>query len=153
MNLEKTVKLLILDEGYKQYPYDDGEGNITIGIGDNLSAKGLTMEDAKKIYPNGISIEKAKEDLITEINSLNLKLQKYLSFFSNLDDVRQAVLINMAYQNGLKGLYGFKDMIIALKDKNYNKASYEISNSVDARKFKNRYKRLQEMMLTGNWQT
>ncbi len=72
MNLEKTEQRLKLDEGFRSQPYLDTKGKVTIGYGDNLSAKGITMDDAIKIYPNGISIQKAEDDLKDKVFSIEI---------------------------------------------------------------------------------
>ena len=54
MNLEKLQSEIESDEGFMQYPYKDTRGYLTIGFGINLTATGITKEEARWITKNQI---------------------------------------------------------------------------------------------------
>ncbi len=153
MDLERTCTLIQDDEGYRERPYLDTKQNVTIGIGDNLSLEGITtLEQANKKYPNGISIEQARTKAQVTITRIANSLPYYIKVFNDLDDVRQAVLIDMAYNMGVNGLLKFHDTLNFILAEDYVSASKEMLRSdwaiIDV---PNRAKRLSIMMLTGEW--
>lgn len=150
--LDKLRNLLVTEEAYRRFPYLDTKGNITIGIGNNLSAKGITsIDEANKLYPDGITFAKAKEDLSANIKDLIKDLSEHLSFFQNLDEVRQAVLIDMAYNMGIEKLLVFKITLGLIELGKYEQASREMLLSLWAVEVKTRARRLSLMMETGVW--
>lgn len=116
---------LRIDEGDKQYPYKDTKGILTIGVGHNLEAKGLPkpIRDALLEY---------------DINEVYMSIQAsdIRDIFNHVNDVRKAVLINIGFNVGVRGLLLFKKMINALLDGDYQRAANEIRNSqlADGRK-------------------
>lgn len=56
MKLDKTsiTTMLTTDEGKKLLPYKDTKGNITIGIGHNLSANGISEEICQAIFQEDV---------------------------------------------------------------------------------------------------
>ncbi len=134
-NRQKLKSLLIKHEGLSQKYYRDLHGNLTIGIGHNLSANGLSIEACMFIF---------NEDLIYFIN----KLENY-AFFTALDEIRKIAIINMCFNLGLKGLLKFKKMIAALTKKDYVTASNEILNSKWTTQVGQRALTIAEMIKTG----
>jgi lysozyme len=133
----KKLKELLFDhEDYKQFPYSDTTGHLTIGIGRNLSTR-------------GISISEAFQFLDDDILYFSPKLSSLFPFFDGLDDNRQIVLIDMCFNVGINGLLNFKDMLEAIKNKDWQKASEEIINSKAAEQCPNRYQKLAYIMKTG----
>lgn len=153
MNYEKTEYRIGLDEGYRQHAYPDTDGNITIGIGDNLTDRlGVkTMEEAAKIYPEGISYEEAVKNMKDFINKLIPSIRINIPFFDTLDDVRQSIIVNMAYNMGISKLIGFRDMLMYLKARKFGIAANEMRDSVWYRQVPQRAERLATMMRTGDW--
>ena len=129
------VKQLKLHEGFRKYPYEDTEGYLTIGIGRNLDAKGITEEEAIYMLENDV------EQVVSQ-------LQGY-EWFNKLDTIRQKVIVDMAFNLGVNGLLSFKNMIQAIKENNYHEASQEMEDSKWAEQVGQRADRLSEMMETG----
>lgn len=127
-------KGLSSDEGVRLKPYKDTKGILNIGIGRNLEI-GITLDEAYYLFNN-------------DLNSIYNRLEKY-NWFNSLNDVRQYVLINIAFNVGVNGLLEFVNMINALKNKDYDKAAFEILNSEAAVELKNRYSNLSNIMKTG----
>ena len=134
-----TVKeLLRQQEGLRLKPYKDAPGHFSIGYGRNLDAKGISRAEAETMLDNDIT--EARADCT-----------KYIPRFAALDEVRQAVLVSMAINNGLTGLMLYQKMLLALASGDYKQAAAEIIDSAAARAIPGRYKDLAQMMETGEW--
>lgn len=132
---EQILKMLIRDEGIRQYPYIDTVGKITIGIGYNLTDRGLPQE----WIDNQI-----KED----INYFYTYLTTKYSFFKNLSSPRKAALVDMAFM-GVKKIEEFKRMWTALEKEDYKTASQEVINSLYAKQVGTRALRIADDILNG----
>lgn len=126
---------LIQDEGLKYKPYIDTVDKISIGIGRNLSDRGLSKEEIMMLFKN---------DLNLVISQLSL-----YEWYIKLDDIRKSVLINMCFNMGINRLIGFTDMIGYLEQSNYQKAADEILASKFASQTKGRAIRLFKIMRSG----
>ncbi len=113
---QKLKALLTAHESYKQFPYSDTTGHITVGIGRNLTDRGISPTEANYLL----------DDDIVYFSS---KLSHFLPFFSILDENRQIALIDMCFNVGLQGFLNFKNMIIALEAKDHERAAHEALNS------------------------
>jgi len=141
MTAEMVAKLrrsLILHEGMKNYPYVDTEGNITIGIGYNISARGLDDEWINTQYNK-------------DVNFFYNRLYEDFDWFKTLNLDRQIVLVDMAFM-GYKHFCSFKKMIDALSRGDYFIASKEMLDSEWGRKFSGRATQLAKAMLTGSYE-
>ena len=73
----------------------------------------------------------------------------FRDWFPNLDQVRQDVLIDMAYNLGFFGLSTFKNTLAYIANGNYDKAADNMLKSKWATQVKGRAEELAEMMRTG----
>lgn len=135
-NRKKLRDLLIGDEGFSQFPYEDTTGHLTIGFGRNLTDRGISHHEALAMLDN-------------DIDYFHDKLVYLLPFFEELNDVRKIVLIDMCFNLGVHGLMGFERMLQALADKKYGLAAMEMMDSTWAMQVKGRSQRLANMMLHG----
>lgn len=85
------------DEGYRRFPYKDTEGVLTVGYGLNLESEGMDEPTAAFNLSRQIT---NREALISNSQPL----------FLTLSPVRQAAIIGMTYQLGIKGTLAFKTM-------------------------------------------
>ena len=145
MTLDDQIKLA---EGFRSKPYDDATGKelqpgdtlkgcITIGWGTNLSA-GIPVKLAQILFNH--SVDEARKDASTVIG---------YGIFSALSQARQDALTEMAYQMGRTRLSGFKDMIEAVKEGNWDRAAAEAHDSAWARDFPDRANRVVSGFLEG----
>lgn len=112
----------------------------TIGVG-------ATGDD---IGPDTVwSLEQADSDLQLRVMTLYNQLCIALSFYGVLSEMRQAVLLNVAYNLGLNGLLAFKHMLGYLANGDYTSAVAELLNSKAARQLPTRYGRLATQMRLG----
>ena len=130
---------LIKDEGLALAPYFDTKGNLTVGVGHKL-----------KCDCGPITLEYAGKLLADDIKMATDAIRRNISYFSELNEERRFVLINMCFQMGISGLLGFKKMLLALENKEYSIAADEMLDSKWARSDSpNRAKRLAKIMKTG----
>lgn len=128
--------IIIKHEGVRLFPYTDTTGNLTIGIGRNLTTRGLHPHEPYLFLDN-------------DLDYFIPKLKEALPFYDDLDYIRQIVLVDMCFNLGLKGLLNFKKMLEAIRRRDWYSASKEIINSRAASQAPNRYKSLAMMMRTG----
>lgn len=138
MNLKRLQSQLSIDEGNKAKPYTDTVGKLTIGVGRNLTDRGLSPDEVNYLLNNDIHI--ATQDA-----------KKLVPAFDKLDDVRQEVLVNMAFNLGLDRLGGFKKFLAAVNAGNFAKASVEMLDSVWAKQVGARAIRLSNAMRAGSF--
>jgi lysozyme len=95
-----VLPTVMVDEGFRAKPYLDANAVMTIGFGTSLR--------------DGIDEEEAMFLLEYRLNKTVLACRKAFPWFAMLDDVRQGVIAQMAYQLGVAGVAGFRDMCRAL---------------------------------------
>ena len=134
-DLRSLKKLLERHEGNRKFPYVDTVGKITIGVGHNLTDLGLTPTQISGILDDDIQ------------NTLAF-LDKNCPWFKDLDVVRQKAIADMTF-NLMGTLLEFKEMIAALKVKDWNTAADELLDSTFAHQTGQRAKNLAYMIRTG----
>lgn len=132
----KLKNLLVKHESYKQFPYTNSTGHLTIGIGRNLDNRGISLPEAYYLVDE-------------DIDYFSSKLQQYLKFFHKLDENRQIVLINMCFNLGVQGFLNFTHMILALESGDYERAAKEMLESKWAGQVGDRAIELSQAMRTG----
>lgn len=124
------------DEGSRNKPYKDTVGKLTIGIGRNLDDVGLSDDEIRYLCLNDIA-------------RVTIDLDTHLPWWRKLDDVRQRVLANMAFNMGIGGLLTFKNTLSAVQSGDYETASTRMMVSKWAKQVGKRAERLAFMMATG----
>ncbi len=104
------------DEGIRLHPYADTAGKQSIGYGRNLT-------------DNGIDIDEAEAMLDKDLAKLIVAVPLRWSPFTTLDNVRQTVILNIAYNAGVNGLMLFRHMLAACARGDFETAAAEIRNS------------------------
>ena len=134
---DDNLKLMLMrHEGLKLSLYKDSVGIWTIGIGRNLEANGISRDEAMLMLDNDIS--KAK-----------LGLSHTFPWYLSLDDVRQAVMVDMTFNMGIAGFAKFALTIDHIKRGDYLEASKEMLKSAWSHQVGQRSYELSEMMRTG----
>ena len=136
MDLDRLISQLKVHEGVRDKVYLDTEGIETIGVGRNLKDKGLSEDEIDYLLQNDISEFKSG-------------VQDTWSWWDNLDDVRQRVVVDMAFNMGLGGLSKFKKTLGHIESGEYEEAAAEMLNSRWAEQVGRRANTLSEMMRTG----
>lgn len=116
MDLQKIKHSIKKHEGVRLKPYECPAGKLTIGYGRNLEDRGITTLEA---------------DFLLERDLLDTKLELVdsIKFFHKLDDIRQNVLIEMAYNMGLPNLLEFKNTLKFMEKGDFINASIEMLDS------------------------
>lgn len=137
--------LLEYEEGYREKPYLCSEGYPTIGIGKRIGRKGDNVKRFDFTCPKSVAYAWLDE----ELKSISAELNKHL-WFTNLSDDRRCIVVSMAYQMGLSGLFKFKNMIKHLSNENYERAAKEALNSRWAKQTPQRANRHTEVLKNNN---
>jgi lysozyme len=135
MDFEVLKRMLIRDEGLKDRWYPDTEGIPTIGIGHNLNVP----ISEKAIY----------QIFVDDVNTAVTELDANLPWWRSLNEPRQHVMINMAFNLGITRLLAFKHTLALIRDGHYPEAAEAMLDSKWALQVKGRALRLAEMMRTG----
>lgn len=141
--IEQLTAQLRRDEGTKATAYQDHLGFWTIGVGRLIDSRkpgaGLRPDEIDYLLRN-------------DINDRVQALTKALPMlFPKLDEARQGVLVNMAFQLGTAGLLEFSYTLGLVRDGKYAEASVQMLKSLWAKQTPDRAKRLAEQMKTGEW--
>ncbi len=136
MNASEQIKR---DEGLRLKPYADSVGKISIGWGRNLSDKGITKDEAEYLFANDLS-------------EARIVVAQQLPWSTDLDEARQAVLINMAFNMGINRLLSFHNTLALIKAGSYAHAAEEMRKSKWAAQVGERAERLARQMRSGKFE-
>jgi lysozyme len=141
MDFGKVKSQLREDEGVVPYAYKDSLGYLTIGVGRLIDKdKGGRLSEDEIDYLLNNDINKKYNELISK-----------LPWIKDLDEVRQGALLNMSFQMGVEGLLKFKNSLLLIQMKQYQKAASNLMMSLWAKQTTNRAKRVSKQIETGNW--
>ncbi|MBD1583133.1 glycoside hydrolase family protein [Pseudoalteromonas sp. S16_S37] len=134
--LQTLKEQLLRYEGLSLTPYQCTQGKITIGIGRNLTDRGITLEEAHFLLSN-------------DIKDVQLQVSSNISIFEALNETRKLILLDMAFNLGVAGLCKFKKMIAALERQDYDVAAREMLDSKWAKQVGRRAQELAAKMIEG----
>jgi len=133
----KLRRIEVMHEGYRQFPYEDTTGHLTVGIGYNLTDRGMPDDWIEKQF---------NED----IDFFYTQLSKQFSWFDDLNEARQIALIDMCFM-GFKKLLSFKKMFMQMASKRYDLAAREVLDSKWASQVGNRAETIAKMIEFGEF--
>lgn len=140
--IAEVAQQLRADEGFRRTVYQDHLGYWTIGVGRLVDPSkpgvGLRDDEIEMMLRN---------DIMDRVSQLS----KRLAWFDALDEARQGVLVNMAFQLGIEGLMGFKTTLALISQGDYDQASQQMLKSKWASQTPARAARLAQQMKTGKW--
>lgn len=141
MDDSKLRALLVLHEGVVPYAYQDSLGYWTIGVGHLIDKRvGGKLPDMIVEGLLDYDLACARVDLFSEF-----------PWARQLDDVRQAALIDMTFNLGIGKLKGFKNTLAAFKEGRWDDAAKGMMSSKWAGQVGKRADRLAEMTRSGAW--
>jgi len=117
--MDELIQRIIAHEGKRKSVYQDSLGYWTIGIGrlcDKRKNAGLSEAEMLYLLNNDIAESRAE-------------LEKF-SWFTQLDEVRKEVLIELHFNMGLENLLEFKHMLNYLDQGYYLNASSQLLKSL-----------------------
>ncbi|WP_208855193.1 glycoside hydrolase family protein [Marinobacter algicola] len=138
MNRQLLRTQLERHEGLRLKPYLDTVGKLTVGYGRNLEDVGISRDEADFMLDNDIDQVERQLNTVDE--------------YQGLDPIRQAVLANMAFNLGFRGLMGFKNMWAAIANQDWQSAAREMLSSKWAKQVGDRAVELAFIMRTGSAQ-
>lgn len=139
MSRERLFDLIERHEGRRLKPYLCPSGKLTIGVGRNLTDKGISDIEATMLRNNDIN------DAFLDITSIfNLTP-------TNINDARLSALISMHIQLGPGGFRSFNKMIKAIKEEDWSTAAKEALDSVWHTQTPARAEEIGEMLRSGEW--
>lgn len=139
MTDDEFLVMLKRHEGVVDHAYQDSLGYWTIGVGFLIDKK-----KGGKLYPEEIDFI-----LTNRLDKLVMELDNALPWWSSLSDNRRAVILDMAWNLGVKGLLGFKNTLECVRTGQYDKAAQGMLRSLWARQVKGRAIELAQLMKDG----
>jgi lysozyme len=134
--------LIRLHEGLTLVAKPDAHGKWEIGFGHDGAVEGQTCteEEAEALFEEDFAI--AEAHAVSDVGP---------SGWSAVDEVRQAVIIDMSYELGGDGLLGFHKLLAAVRAHDWPDAAEQLVNSKLYREVPGREKMNAAILLSGNW--
>ena len=136
---DKLIQELKKFEGLKLKAYRCPQGKLTIGYGHNLDDNGIPQEIADRL-------------LEIDIMSAITDAMRFVKNFKELNQIRQEVIIQMAFQLGYTTLNYFTKTRTAIETELFELASREMLDSLWARQTPSRAILLANRMKTGEYE-
>lgn len=127
---------LSLHEDVRPFPYVDTVGKVSIGIGRNLTDRGLAKDEIDLLYHNDIMM-------------CQLDLDKHLPWWRSMSANRQRVILDMCFNLGIVRLLGFHTTLRYMSEGKFKEAARQMLNSKWRKQVKGRALRLSRMMEEG----
>ena len=114
--MSEISDMLLKHEGIRYYPYTDTTGHLTIGIGRNLTDRGITRDEAMYLLNN-------------DIVDFTIQLSDRLYWFDAQPEKVKLVLTDLAFNLGVNGLLTFKRTLEFIRQGDYKNAADELIRS------------------------
>jgi lysozyme len=137
--MSKLSDQLRIHEGVRSHVYLCTAGYETIGVGRNIAESGIGLSDDEIDYLLENDIKRCKQELVS------------LSWFPDLDPVRQDAIVNLCFNLGLTRLMGFQNAMGAMAVGDYEKAADEFLDSRWAKQVGQRSLDVAHMIRTGEY--
>jgi lysozyme len=132
MNIQRMEEQLLLHEGLRLTPYVDTVGKTTVGVGYNVTDRGVgALEQAigRKVGTDiRLTHDEAMAALRADIVRVERAVRVAFPEYDWLDEVRQRVVCDMAFNLGY-GALAFKQCIAAIRRRDWSAASRELWKS------------------------
>lgn len=135
-NYEKAAEYVKTFEGYAPVAYQCPTGHLTVGYGHNLEDNVIGKTVANMLL---------KQDL----EQAEVALKVAFPWYEKLDEARQFVLLDMAFNMGIKKLCTFRKTLAFIVAGDYKAASEEMLVSRWAKQVKGRAYKLAYIMREG----
>ena len=136
----KLINMLKRHEGVRSKFYKCSNGFETIGVGRNISATGLGLDEDEIDFL-----------LINDITRVRHELNRTFSWFDRLDNVRKDALIDIAFNLGLTVLGKFEKSLEYMASGDYMLAADEFLDSRWAKQVGKRAVEVTDMIRTGEY--
>jgi lysozyme len=115
-NQAALVRDLSTDEGCVLKPYKDTAGKLTIGIGRNLTDRGITLSEADFLLANDIAMVVAQLDASEP-------------WWRTLDAPRQRVMLNLGFNMGVPTLITFHQFLDFMQKGDWQAAAEDLKGT------------------------
>lgn len=124
-------------EGERLKPYLDTVGKITIGVGRNLSDRGISRDESDYLFRNDIADA--------------LDVCRDAGYWADLDAVRRCCVLSMALNVGPGFMSGWPRFHAAMAVKDYTAAAFHLKDSLWFTQVGRRGPEIVDMMKMGEW--
>lgn len=114
--LDQVTQELLVDEGRRTKPYVDTKGNVTIGVGYNLTGQGLPDETIDQLF-------------VMARNDAETTARRVFPAFDDYSQNRRAALLNLAFNLGETKLLTFRRFVAAVRGAHWSTAADELVDS------------------------
>lgn len=128
---------LIVDEGKRLKPYKDTHGNVSIGIGRNLSGVGISEKECQDMFV---------DDCISAISALDT----YINWWRSSPPNVQRVLINLCFNMGWQKFSAFHQFLQLVQAGDYEAAANDLQSTTWWSQVGGRGPRMVNRLLAGN---
>ena len=146
--VEDATELLAKEEGFRAKPYLCSEGFPTVGYGQRIGAKNQPLNAYQFFLPKPVAKAWLRFNIELLIDTVAVH-PGTATAFATCNLARQTILISMAYQLGVNGLAGFKNMLAALKAERWQEAEVHALDSLWAKQTPARAKRHARVLASG----
>lgn len=149
-----TTKALLLarlprTEGRRAKPYRDTVGKWTVGVGHNISSRGLPNYAVVDLIELNALTDQSIDKLLGEDIDLVLRECATIPVFKTLDVARQSVLADMVFNMGIGVVLGFVNTLSYIGRADWDNAARNMLRSQWAEQVGNRAIELAEIMRSG----
>ena len=134
--MAKLSDRLEIEEGMELFLYKCTSGKDTLGVGRNISDRGISADEAKYLLRN---------DIISCISELDHNFR----WWKDLSENRRIVMGDLIFNLGLSKLKQFKKFLAAMESGDYETASEELLDSRYAKQPPNRSGRNSQIIKDG----
>ena len=141
------------DEGCRLVAYQDSRGIWTIGVGHNIEADPTMMPQLDQLRRGGITNTQAIDLLALDVAKVKARLDVDLPWWRQLSDVRQDVMVNLAFNLGEGKLATWRHTLGDIEAGRFQAADVDLLNDEPwASQVHDRAKRLAMQMETNQRQ-
>ena len=156
--MNRLISQLIQHEGVRGNYYQCTANKKTIGVGRNVDDHPFNADELKYLGRKdfthvAMTLKEAEWLLVRDVDKCELQLLNsgVVEGLSGLTEARKAVCVNMVYNIGIRGFCKFKNMLKALNQSDFKKASLEMLDSKWAKQVGNRAVELSTQMYLGEF--
>jgi len=145
---EYALKIITIEEGFEPRPYLCSEGYPTVGYGQKIGKKDADLKMFDFEMPEVVASVWMQQTIDSMLDKMESD-DDIAAALESCNEVREAVLISMAYQMGVTGLSKFKNMLTAVELGDFDEAANQALDSRWARQTPERATRHAEMLRVG----
>lgn len=137
MQMSLFIDHLVWAEGERLDLYKDSVGIMTIGVGHNIEEKGISQAVSRMMLEEDI------HEVLGDVRTL--------SYFNDLDEVRQLVVSDMVFNLGLSRFLRFKNLQASLAIGDWQLSAFNMKDSKWYVQVGRRAEKLEAAMISGEW--